>query len=259
MTQVMFETFNAPATYIAAQPVLALYASGRTAGMVLHSGEGSTVAFPVHEGFAISNAIRRLDIAGHEVTQQLRKQLVEAGYELGNAADLEPVRRMKEKLCFLSVPEAPAEERQPTTYVLPDGYRVELDSKMMQSPEVLFDPSLVRMDCGGVDQMIQESLSECDIHVRKALSQAVLLSGGTTLLPGFKERVQYHLEKGLNEEYVPKVLAPEERTLSTWIGGSILGSLPNFRQMWISGDDYHDKGPRIVHEKCFSDSVNSSE
>ena len=61
------------------------------------------------QGFAISNAIRRLDIAGHEVTQQLRKQLVEAGYELGNAADLEPVRRMKEKLCFLSVPEAPAE------------------------------------------------------------------------------------------------------------------------------------------------------
>ena len=71
------------------------------------------------QGFAISNAIRRLDIAGHEVTQQLRKQLVEAGYELGNAADLEPVRRMKEKLCFLSVPEAPAEVT-PT----PDAQRV---------------------------------------------------------------------------------------------------------------------------------------
>ena len=38
MTQIMFETFNAPAAYIAIQAVLSLYASGRTTGIVLDSG-----------------------------------------------------------------------------------------------------------------------------------------------------------------------------------------------------------------------------
>ena len=35
MTQIMFETFNSPAMYIAIQAVLSLYASGRTTGSIL--------------------------------------------------------------------------------------------------------------------------------------------------------------------------------------------------------------------------------
>eukprot|EP01083_Nonionella_stella_P155645 503051_1 len=38
LTQIMFETFNVPAMYLANDAVLALYASGRTTGIVLSSG-----------------------------------------------------------------------------------------------------------------------------------------------------------------------------------------------------------------------------
>merc|ERR1719394_1315647 len=39
MTQIMFETFSAPAMYVAIQAVLSLYASGRTTGIVLDMKE----------------------------------------------------------------------------------------------------------------------------------------------------------------------------------------------------------------------------
>ena len=38
MTQIMFETFNVPAMYVAIQAVLSLYASGCTTGIVMDSG-----------------------------------------------------------------------------------------------------------------------------------------------------------------------------------------------------------------------------
>ena len=50
MIQVMFETFNVPDFYIALGPVLALYASGRTTGIVLDSGYDRTHAVPIFEG-----------------------------------------------------------------------------------------------------------------------------------------------------------------------------------------------------------------
>ena len=50
MTEIMFETFYATEMYVAIQAVLSLYATGRTTGMVLDSGDSVTHAVPVYEG-----------------------------------------------------------------------------------------------------------------------------------------------------------------------------------------------------------------
>ncbi|KIJ91777.1 hypothetical protein K443DRAFT_126152 [Laccaria amethystina LaAM-08-1] len=80
MAQIMFETFNVPAFYVAIQEVLALYASGRTTGIVLDSGHEVSYTVPIYEGLALPHAIQRIDIAGQDLTHYMTKILRERGY-----------------------------------------------------------------------------------------------------------------------------------------------------------------------------------
>lgn len=59
-TEIMMEKFMVPGFYLAQQAVLALFASGRTTGVALHSGHDLTLSVPIYEGHALHYATTRL-------------------------------------------------------------------------------------------------------------------------------------------------------------------------------------------------------
>merc|ERR1712113_728563 len=106
MCQIMFETFNTPAMGVAIQAVLSLYASGRTTGIVLDSGDGVTHTVPIYEGYCLPHAVQRLDLAGRDITVMmisLYSSLLHLISPKSVSRKVSPSATHLQNFCFLAV------------------------------------------------------------------------------------------------------------------------------------------------------------
>jgi centractin len=248
-----FEALGVPAVHFAPSATLALYATGRTTGLVLECGEGVSAATPVYEGFGLPHAGVRCDYGGGEVTALLAALLRRAGVAFSTAAERDAVRELKEAAAYVApepgAAEAGAAGAPPTSHTLPDGTRLALGAELFRAPEVLFNPALAGLEAPGLGAAALAAVARCDMDLRRPLLGAVVLAGGGTALRGLPARVLGEVRRGAPADARVRVWAPADRKLLTWLGGSILGSLSTFRGMLVTKEEWDEEGPEALHRR----------
>jgi actin-related protein 2 len=275
MLEVMFEKYNFSGCYVAIQAILTLYAQGLLTGVVVDSGDGVTHVVPVYEGFALPHIVKRLDVAGRDITRYLIKLLLLRGYAFNRTADFETVRQIKEKLCYVGF-DLDLENRlsQETTvlvakYKLPDGRVIRVGRERFMAPEALFQPGLIDVDSPGMSETLFSTIDGADLDIKPHLYNHIVLSGGSTMYPGLPSRLEKDIiqlyrdnqkktnkkisEKELDEvmtRFQCKIEDPPRRKHMVFLGGAVLAEImkdrPNF---WVSSQEYKSKGPDFCIEK----------
>ena len=238
VTRLMFDTFRVELFILISAPLAALYSSGRSTGITVSCGHEVTHFVPIYESYVMPHAILYGDYGGKDVQDLL--------FKLGVAYDEAQCHQIILKKSYV----APNYEEEMQNFVrLPPsstgGLGSSLTTELFRCQEVWFDANLRPYgdkDVLCAPALCWESIKRCDVDIRNDLVGNVLLAGGPTLARGFPERFKSELTKLAPDTMRVKVIAPQERAMSAWIGGSIIASLSTFAARWISRQEYDELG-----------------
>ncbi|XP_003463824.1 actin-like protein 7B [Cavia porcellus] len=250
--ELLFETFGIPAMHVTSQALLSVYSYGRTTGLVVESGHSVSHVVPISQGDVLPGLTCRADYAGSDLTNYLMQLLNEGGHKFTDD-HLHIIEHIKKKCCYAAL--LPEEEQLGLEelrldYELPDGKIITISQERFRCSEMLFKPSLVGCSQPSLPALTAACLDRCEeAGFREEMAINVLLCGGCTMLDGFPERFQRELSL-LCPEDSPIVAAGPERKTSVWTGGSILASLEAFQQLWVSKEEFEERGSAAIYIKC---------
>ncbi|CAL9730188.1 centractin [Monosporozyma unispora] len=255
MCEVLFEKFSFDALYVAPPSVLSLYANGQTSGCIIDCGDGYCSSTPIYEGFTLPSTIRRVDLGGRDLTEQLQFYIRKTiGMSLFTGSEQEIVRTIKEKAGYVALNYTQEEldykddtfGSKETEFKLPDGQIISLGKAKYRIPEILFNPMIIHSECDSIPTMVTQSLNLVDMDLRPVLRSNIVMSGATTMFKGFGDRLLNEIATLTPNESEIRITAPSQRKYMAWIGGSIFANSFAFKKLLLNKKSW-DEDPKLVH------------
>ena len=204
--------------------------------------------------------LRKKQVLPNQPAEVTLKKLNNLSKSFEHAAKIRLANDFKETVCALSnvsynegnLAVSPLE-----SYEFPSGHNGNFGLDRFKIPEVLFNPKIATNQAAfenfsGIPKLIKSALDSCHIDIRPTLLSNVVVTGGSSSLDGFTDRLNNTLTN-LFPGYKVRIYAAgssAERRFGSWIGGSILGSLGTFQQLWISKQEYEEHGASILEKRC---------
>jgi len=236
--EIFFEDIGTPVFGLATQSILALYAEGRTSGVVVDVGDGHSTIVPVLDGRTIPSAIVPVHYTGSDMTLLMLDSLKHHGFRRDSSVHRDIAYHVKDTWCCVSLDEATTLK----SYTLPDKQVLQVQPHQR---------TIINSFFTGPHSLLHsftDALSRVDLTSREAIGGAVVLGGGTTDCPGFRQTLAQELKKlggySLNPSKVSRGI------YKTWVGGSVLSCLNSFDRMSVTRAEYDEYGSGFINRRC---------
>lgn len=241
--QVIFEELGASAFALSNEALLSLYSTGRTTGVVVESGYSKSYCCAIHEGISPPYTYATMHCNSGRSTAKITENLMEVEsckYTSQCAGDDKSV--LQDAMSFME-----------------NNGKISVDPSLSSSSDIGYEigealfGKFKAQNSKAIHTAVEEAIYNADEmeDYNHFYYENIVLSGGNTLYPGLKERLELELEKTkVDKDAKVSVIAAANRQFSSWIGGSIVASLPTFKHRWITKEDYRESGNNIFYSKC---------
>lgn len=248
--------------------------------LVVDTGFSFTHIVPYCRSRKMKEGIRRINVGGKLLTNHLKEII--SYRQLHVMDETHVINQVKEDVCYVSqqfykdmeIAQQKGEENTVMRdYVLPDFSSIKkgfckpreemvfsgkyktgeqilrLANERFAVPEMLFHPSDIGIQEMGIPEAIVHSIQAMPEEMQPHFYQNIVLTGGNTLFPGFKERMEAEL-RSLAPAHLPvTILMPENPITYSWEGGKLLANNPDYDEMVVTRDDFEENGHCVCEEK----------
>ncbi|RID63888.1 hypothetical protein BRARA_E02853 [Brassica rapa] len=127
-----------------------------------------------------------------------------------------------------------------------EDYKIVIGVERFRCPEILFHPNLVGIDQVGLDEMVGASIRRLphddDKELEEKLTSSILMTGGCSLVPGMKKRLECGIRMIRPCGSTINVVQAKDPVLDAWRGASAFAADLNFLGNAFTKKDYYEKG-----------------
>jgi len=280
----VFEFANHQALCLQHDSSLACYSHCMHTGLVVDYGWSCCRVVPVLEGHPLKNSIKKHPIGGLELTNLLNNKMTENGKPIRTNFDPKPndmissifskkktyvstqsqinhCRRtvlndmIRGHLKYNVIPNENDEDIVDYVYSMPGQETVEIKDEIISLSDMLWKPDEnVPQTCTPLPQLMTDSITSLPQEMQNQMWENIITSGGFSTLAGFNERLESELVQMTPQNKKVHVVSPVAKSASgsrcVWTGGSIVASLPSFKDMCITSAEWNEVGENILRIKC---------
>uniref|UniRef100_A0A5F9DJK8 Actin related protein 6 n=1 Tax=Oryctolagus cuniculus TaxID=9986 RepID=A0A5F9DJK8_RABIT len=237
-------------------------------------------ALSAHRSKKKKEAIIRINVGGKLLTNHLKEII--SYRQLHVMDETHVINQVKEDVCYVSqdfykdmdIAKLKGEENTVMIdYVLPDFSTIKkgfckpreemvlsgkyksgeqilrLANERFAVPEILFNPSDIGIQEMGIPEAIVYSIQNLPEEMQPHFFRNIVLTGGNSLFPGFRDRVYSEVRCLTPTDYDVSVVLPENPITYAWEGGKLISENDDFEDMVVTREDYEENGHSICEEK----------